>query len=124
MCARFFGVFGIICCLLVSCLALSPVTALASDVSVDNSSIDTPTPAYTLDNGSDSPASGSLKALIEDIIGDYSPVIVEYRYSNNNNSYGYIREVQLDYEWIFSAVVFVVCLFCVFKGVFAWICRR
>lgn len=57
-----------------------------------------------------------LKAALLSVLGDYDPVIVEYRYQNiNNTSYSYLREIQPDYVWLCSAAILLVVLFCIFK---------
>lgn len=62
------------------------------------------------------PASdGSLKAILLRLLGNYDPVVVEYRYVNNNGTYNYLREISPDFPWICSAAVFGLCLFCAFK---------
>lgn len=68
--------------------------------------------------------SNGLKAILLDILGDYSAITVEYRYTNSNGTYNYLREVQPDYVWIGSAALFIVLIWCTFKLGGAILCRR
>lgn len=73
-------------------------------------------PAYDLDNGQTSEPSGTLKSILVKLIGPYNPVVVEYRYQNNNQStYSYVREIQLDYVWCAAAALFALLIFCTFR---------
>lgn len=73
-------------------------------------------PAYDLDNGQTSEPSGTLKSILVKLIGPYNPVVVEYRYQNYNAStYSYLREIQPDYVWWFSAGLFGLLVFCTFR---------
>lgn len=61
-------------------------------------------------------SSSGLKAVILELIGSYDPVVVEYRYLNTNSStYSYLREVQPDYPWLCSFLMFLVVVFCIFR---------
>lgn len=57
-----------------------------------------------------------LKSVLLSLLGNYDPIVVEYRYLNNSSSsYGYLRDVQPDYVWICSFFMFLVVVFCVFR---------
>lgn len=78
-------------------------------------------PAYDLDNGTTTEPAGTLKSILVKLIGPYNPVVVEYRYLNNNASnYSYVREIQPDYTWWGAAGLFCLLIFCTFRlgGVF------
>lgn len=73
-------------------------------------------PAYDLDNGQTAEPAGTLKSILVKLIGPYNPVVVEYRYQNYNQStYSYVREIQPDYVWFFSAGLFALLVFCTFR---------
>ena len=60
--------------------------------------------------------STGLKAILLEILGDYDPVIVEYRYQNTNQtSYQYLREVLPDYPWCASFFIFALLIYCTFR---------
>lgn len=57
-----------------------------------------------------------LKAVLLSVIGDYDPVIVEYRYQNSNQtSYQYLREVLPDYPWCASFLMLALFVYCTFR---------
>lgn len=58
---------------------------------------------------------GSLKSVFLSLIGSYDPVVLEYQYTSSQGYVSYLREVQLDYPWLASALLFIVVLWCVFK---------
>lgn len=73
-------------------------------------------PLYHPDNGPTTEPSGTLKSILVDLIGPYNPVVVEYRYQNyNQSSYSYVREIQPDYVWWFSAGLFALLIYCTFR---------
>lgn len=61
-------------------------------------------------------SSTGLKGILLDILGPYDGVVVQYRYQANtgNTNYTYVNEVQPDYPWIASAVLFIVLVWSVF----------
>lgn len=65
-----------------------------------------------------------LKSALLSVLGDYSPVIIEYQYTNSvDGSITVERTSQPDYAWIAAAVLLVVFMFCLFKLGVA-ICKR
>lgn len=57
-------------------------------------------------------ASNGFKRVVLSLIGNYDPVIVEYRYQNTSTStYGYLRQVEHDYPWLCSCAIFALVLF-------------
>lgn len=57
-----------------------------------------------------------LKSVLLSLLGDYDPIIAEYRYMNQNSSYySYLREVQPDYVWIAAAVMLGLVIYCLFR---------
>lgn len=79
-------------------------------------------PLYTLDSGT-TPVDSGLRSVMRDLIGPYSPVVVQYQYTNGTNTQ-YLREILPDYEWMFNFGLFALVLFCVFKMGGALLCRR
>lgn len=65
-----------------------------------------------------------LKAVILDLLGDYEGVVVEYSYENTNGYTSYVREIQPDYPWIASAVIFLAVLWCTIRMGAALLCRK
>ena len=58
---------------------------------------------------------GSLKSLILSLIGSYDPIVLEYSYQSSQGYTSYLREVQLDYPWLASALLFIVILYCIMR---------
>lgn len=57
-----------------------------------------------------------LKAVLLSVLGDYDPVVVEYRYQNTNQtSYSYLREVMPDYPWCASFIMLALFVYCIFR---------
>lgn len=65
-----------------------------------------------------------LKKILLNILGDYSAIQVEMRYTNNNGTYSYQREIQPDYVWLCSAGLFVICLWSIFRLVGVFFCKQ
>lgn len=66
-----------------------------------------------------------LKAALLGVLGSYDPVVVEYQYQNANQQYySYLREIQPDYVWVWSCVLLIVFIWCLFRLGGAIICRR
>lgn len=62
-----------------------------------------------------------LKGIMLDILGDYDNIVTQYRYiSNSSSNYSYVNQITPDYPWIFSAVLFIILVWSVFRilGVF------
>lgn len=80
-------------------------------------------PLYNLDNGSTPIPSGTLRSVLTSVIGPYSPVVVQYQYTNGSNVQ-YLREIMPDYQWMISAAIFALVLYCVFRLWGVVLCRR
>lgn len=66
-----------------------------------------------------------LKSVLLSLLGNYDPIIVEYRYMNSNNTtYSYLREAQPDYVWMASFILVALMIFCLFRLGGAVLCRR
>ena len=77
----------------------------------------------SLDPVSASDSTG-LKAIVLDLLGDYSAVQVEWAYENNNGYTSYVREIQPDYPWLCSAAIFAIVLYCLIRMGVAMLCKR
>lgn len=65
-----------------------------------------------------------LKAVLLGLIGDYDATVIDYTYTNNNNSYvSHSIEIQPDYTWLASAALVALMIFCLFR-LGGSICRR
>lgn len=80
-------------------------------------------PLYTPDQGNTSIPTGSLRYVLTQVIGPYSPVVVQYQYTNGSNT-AYLREIMPDYVWMISAAMFALVLYCVFRLWGVILCRR
>lgn len=57
-----------------------------------------------------------LKQVLIGLIGSYDAIVVEYQYMNSNSSYySYLREIQPDYVWIASFLLFALIIYCLFR---------
>lgn len=61
-------------------------------------------------------SSSGLKGILLDILGPYDGIVVQYRYQANttNQNYTYVNEIQPDYPWIASALLFIVLIWSIF----------
>ena len=61
--------------------------------------------------------SSGLKGILLEVLGPYDTVVTQYRYQQGSNQYySYVHDIQPDYPWIASAVLFIVLLLSVFKA--------
>lgn len=63
-----------------------------------------------------------LKAVLLSMIGDYETVITDYTY-NNGTYQSHSISIERDYAWIWSAILLVVVMYCVFRGIGGIICK-
>lgn len=55
-------------------------------------------------------------SVILSLLGDYNPIVTDYEYRNNNNTYtSHSIEIEPDWSWIASAAIFAIVIFCVFR---------
>lgn len=80
-------------------------------------------PLYTPDTGASTVPTGSLRYVLTQVIGPYSPVVVQYQYNNGSNT-AYLREIYPDYVWMISAALFALMIYCVFRLWGAILCKR
>lgn len=81
-------------------------------------------PIFTPDTGTTTIPQGTLRYVLNQIIGPYSPVVVQYQYQSTSSNYAYVREIFPDYQWMISAGIFALVLYCVFRLWGAWLCKR
>lgn len=82
---------------------------------------------YSMSNNAPVTASGAngLKKILLQMFGDYVPIVVQYQYKNNNNSYyTYVVDITPDYIWWASAIIFFLIIFCLFRIGGAILCKR
>lgn len=68
--------------------------------------------------------SSGLKAIVLELLGDYSAVQVEWAYENTNGYTSYVREIQPDYPWLCSAAIFAIVLYCLIRMGVAMLCKQ
>lgn len=56
-----------------------------------------------------------LKAVLLGLLGNYDPVVVEYKYQSSQGYNNYLREVQPDYVWLCSFALLALMIFCIFR---------
>lgn len=62
-----------------------------------------------------SDASG-LKSVLLGLIGDYETVVTDYEYRNGSNSYiSHSIDIQPDYAWMASMLLFTLVIYCLFR---------
>lgn len=104
-------------------LQLPEGTRIVTDTPPDEDVLDVQISTFAADPVTPSNSNG-LKQILLSILGDYSAIQVEMRYTNSNGTYSYQREIQPDYVWIASAACFLLCLWSCFRLVGVFFCRR
>lgn len=60
-----------------------------------------------------------LHALVLSLLGDYNPIVKDYTYTttsyNGTVSTNHSIDIQPDFSWLATALLFIVVLFCVFR---------
>lgn len=59
--------------------------------------------------------SNGFKKVILQLIGNYDTVVTDYTYQNYNGYTQHSIDVQPDYSWIASAVIFLAVLYCALR---------
>lgn len=69
-------------------------------------------------------SAAGLKGILLDVLGPYDTVVTQYKYQQGSNQYySYVNDIQPDYPWIASAVLFILLLCSLFHLVgrfFSW----
>lgn len=69
-------------------------------------------------------SSSGLKGVLLDVLGPYDTVVTQYKYQQGSNQYySYVNDIQPDYPWLASAVLFIVMiwsLFALFRRCLFW----
>lgn len=130
--------------MIVACLAVLPVSAYAtSDISTSSAlRFDDPISVIIEDDnrgGGDDLVLRSVnvsneritandangfKAIMLSLIGDYETVITDYTYqSGSSGYYSHSISIERDWSWIWSCIMFIVCIYCTFRAVGGILCR-
>lgn len=64
-----------------------------------------------------------LKSLMLTLIGDYDTVVTDYTYQSSNGYTTHSIQIERDWSWIISAVLFAVVIYCTIRGIVAILCR-
>lgn len=64
-----------------------------------------------------------LKSLMLTLIGDYDTVVTDYTYQSSSGYTTHSIQIERDWSWIISAVLFVVVIYCTIRGIVAILCR-
>ena len=64
-----------------------------------------------------------LKSLMLSLIGDYDTVVTDYTYQSSNGYTTHSIQIERDWSWIISAVLFAVVIYCTIRGIVAILCR-
>ena len=67
-----------------------------------------------------------FQSVILSLLGDYTPVVKDYTYIttsyNGTQTTNHVIDIQPDYSWIASAVIFAIVIYCTFRflgGIFS-----
>lgn len=64
-----------------------------------------------------------FKSVILGLIGPYETVITDYTYEDENSNIFHAVTVERDFTWIWSCILFIVVVYCVFRVIGGLICR-
>lgn len=65
-----------------------------------------------------------LKAIMLTILGDYETVTTDYTYQTSSQYLQHSITTEQDWSWIMTCALFIVVIWCVFRGVVAILCRK
>lgn len=65
-----------------------------------------------------------LKAIMLTILGDYETVTTDYTYQTSSQYLQHSITTERDWSWIMTCALFIVVIWCVFRGVVAILCRK
>lgn len=65
-----------------------------------------------------------FKAIILGLLGDYTTIITDYTYQNQQGYTTHSIDVTPDWSWVCSAGIFVVVVFCSMKMIGGLLCNR
>lgn len=57
----------------------------------------------------------ALKDVIINLIGEYEPITIDYDYVNSLGDTVHAVAIEKDWAWIWSCIVFIVVVYCVFR---------
>lgn len=84
------------------------LTDIPVGASIDNITVTSVSPVEPSDTS-------GLKSALLGVLGNYDPVIVEYRYSDGDGRSRFLREVQPDYVWLCSCALLALVIYCLFR---------
>lgn len=129
-------VFILVLVLGLSINAFAEVVNETDDVSDSEASMDIETSYVPFDKGSESSGeitgelvnetvttysvtasdTSGLKSVVLGLIGDYETVVTDYEYRNGSNSYvSHSIDIQPDYAWMASMLLFTLVIYCLFR---------
>lgn len=56
-----------------------------------------------------------LKSVVLSVIGNYETTVTDYTYTTYNGSTQHSINVEPDYPWIWTTIIFIVCLYSMFR---------
>lgn len=65
-----------------------------------------------------------FKAVVLDLLGDYTTIITDYTYSNTQGYTQHSIDVTPDWSWIITAGIFTVVVYCAFRLIGGILCSR
>lgn len=65
-----------------------------------------------------------FKSVVLGIIGDYTTIVTDYTYSNTQGYTQHSIDVTPDWSWIVCCALFAIVVFCFFKLVGGFLCKR
>lgn len=65
-----------------------------------------------------------FKAVILGLLGDYTTIITDYTYQNQQGYTQHSIDVTPDWSWVSSAAIFIVVVYCSMKMIGGFLCNR
>lgn len=56
-----------------------------------------------------------LHSVLLSLIGDYNPIVKDYTYQSSNGYTSHSIDIQPDWSWIMTAILFIIIIYCVFR---------
>lgn len=89
-------------------------TPVATDIEIEPSEVEQGTTTLQALKISANQTSG-LHSILLRLIGDYNPIVKDYLYTSNSGYQSHSIEIQPDYSWIASALLFIVIIYSFFR---------
>lgn len=111
---KFFRVLGI--CILIFALCVS--VCFATDTDIEDSERETDIVKQEVSTEvlriSANDTSG-FHSVILGLLGSYNPIVKDYTYQSTQGYTSHSIEIQPDYSWLASALIFLVVIYCMFR---------